>query len=438
MRFPLANHAVVGKDLPQLKRGTLVSLRGELDNRGIPYSYNSASGEIRLKNGCRIAAISAQNYRAFRSFEADTIWCDELSEWGPSAEEAFTRFLAPRLRYSPNGKRYEKDMKLALRITTNPPMTTSHWLYGLIVTNKFCKCYNVGLRDNFLMPQHEQYIARQERTMSPDLWPLLIDGQWGNVGSGNVYKGFSRRTHCNDPARPLPPIAMDPNKEILWSLDFNVALMCSVIGQVYVQKSLYDPQLHQRNINRPVTAMNDYKRKEAPDYQDAIFYIHEEMRLKNSSSPEVAEAFIARYGEHARRTGVVLYGDASGSARAQTMHSQSSAKSNWAIIIQALQQAGIKVSLRLQSANPTVWDRINAVKSQLMTKDGPGLFINPDRCPYLVVDLESVSWKQGENVIDQDTDPTLTHLSDAMGYMIWVERTLRNGFAVNWQNPLTP
>lgn len=436
MQFPRANHVLVGKDLPQLKRGTIATLRGTLDGRNLGYSYNSTSGEITLKNGCIIKPLSAQNYLAFRSLEADTIWCDELADWGPSAEVAFTRYLAPRLRYSPGGLQYSKVMKTQMRITTNPPMSTGHWLYTLVVKNRYCKCYNVSLRDNYLMEDHAGYIDRQERSMSPDLWPLLIDGQWGNAGTGNVYKGFSRKVHCVNPATPLPPIAINPTRPLLWSLDFNVGLMCSVVAQHYVQGRVLDPALTPNPL-LPVSVLSDYTRLERPDYQRNLFYIIGELRIPNAGVPDVVEQFIARYGDIAKRNGVILYGDAAGGGRSQQIAAAQSARSNWAIIVQELFREGIQVDFRVQTQNPGVWDRINAVKSQLITKDGVGMFIDPDTAGYTIVDLESVSWRDDRNEIDKDTNPLLTHLSDALGYMVWMERTLSAGEQPPLQNPLS-
>jgi hypothetical protein len=407
----------------------------------VEYSYNQSTGEITLSNGCRIKILSAQNYLGFRALEADTIWCDEIADWGPSADIAFTRYLAPRLRYSPNGKQYAKyGMKPQLRITTNPSAIGS-WLYELIVERGYCKCWNVSLRENYLMPELENYIDRQERSMSPDLWPYLIDGNWGSTTVGTVYKGFSRNICCVEPPAPLPPLAIDPNKPLLWSLDFNVGLMCSVVGQMHQQQRIvkaganYAPHLQQLPGMSKVHHLQDSTTLLAPDYQHALLYILKEFRLANAGAPDVADAFIKEFGALAKRTGVILYGDASGGARSQSMSSTSAARSNWAIIVQALQREGIRVEFRVQTQNPSVMDRVNEVKAQIFTKDGKGLFIDAKQAPYLVTDLEAVRWKEGTNDIDKEDDK-MTHLSDALGYLIWVERTLSKRQPVEFRRSL--
>jgi len=48
------------------------------------------------------------------------------------------------------------------------------------------------------------------------------------------------------------------------------------------------------------------------------------------------------------------------------------------------------------------------------------LFIDP-KCQELIADLEQVSYKPGSSEIDKERDPRRTHLSDALGYLIWQE-----------------
>jgi hypothetical protein len=95
MQYPEATHCIVAKDLPQAKRGPLATLQGVCHDRGVDdFFYNQTTGEITFSNGCKIRVLSAAAYMGFRALEADTIWCDEVATWGPSAEEAFTKFLA--------------------------------------------------------------------------------------------------------------------------------------------------------------------------------------------------------------------------------------------------------------------------------------------------------------------------------------------------------
>ncbi len=48
------------------------------------------------------------------------------------------------------------------------------------------------------------------------------------------------------------------------------------------------------------------------------------------------------------------------------------------------------------------------------------LFVHP-RCKGLVEDFEEVTFKPETSVIDKERDSKRTHLSDALGYLIWQE-----------------
>ncbi len=43
------------------------------------------------------------------------------------------------------------------------------------------------------------------------------------------------------------------------------------------------------------------------------------------------------------------------------------------------------------------------------------------RCKELIKDLEQVTYKAESTVMDKDRDPKRTHLSDALGYLIFQE-----------------
>lgn len=46
------------------------------------------------------------------------------------------------------------------------------------------------------------------------------------------------------------------------------------------------------------------------------------------------------------------------------------------------------------------------------------LYIDP-RCTELIRDLEQVTLLPGTMIIDKGHDPKRTHLSDALGYLVW-------------------
>jgi hypothetical protein len=72
-------------------------------------------------------------------------------------------------------------------------------------------------------------------------------------------------------------------------------------------------------------------------------------------------------------------------------------------------------SIRSNSVNPAVRDRVNCVNSRLRNAAGDArLFIDP-RCRELIRDLDEVAWRKSD--IDK-SNPARTHSSDALGYFI--------------------
>lgn len=457
MQFPRGKHCIAGRDRKQLIRGTVQTFHQELRNRGIRFDFARNDGTTTIKEtGCRIELLPAENYPSFRSLEADTIWADEISEWGPSGEKAFVEFLAPRVRPSPQGSAaYAERLQPQGRFSTNPPINTGHWLYDLLVNKHFCDYVHASTRDNHLLITKDPgYIDQLERSFSADLWPILIDGGWGNATKGNVYKAFDRRLH-NDLVIPggLPTLEFHetqlsgpqrgrPNP-IMWMLDFNVGLMCSVVAQLHTQDVVIDTQRFQDPF-QPVAKLKTYKKVAVDEFQEKIIYVIGEIRLEDAGAPDVAEAFISAYGEQARLVGVRLYGDPAGGSRAQTMSAKSSARSPWAIILKELHANGIKTSFRVPNQAPAILDRVNSVNLQLNTKGAVGVIANRDAAPHLCIDFESVKWrevsKDGEGLLNEidKSNGNLTHLSDAFGYGIHIERLLQLGFKPKFKSPMMP
>ena len=68
-------------------------------------------------------------------------------------------------------------------------------------------------------------------------------------------------------------------------------------------------------------------------------------------------------------------------------------------------------------SNPSVVYRIERVNSFLKTADNMIRLLIAPKCKYLVKDLYSITWKEGERTQDKK-NPELTHMSDALGYLL--------------------
>jgi hypothetical protein len=77
------------------------------------------------------------------------------------------------------------------------------------------------------------------------------------------------------------------------------------------------------------------------------------------------------------------------------------------------------VSYRVPKANPPVRERVALMNARLRNARGEAqLFVDP-KCRELIDDLEQVSYQEDSTQIDKDKDRKRTHLSDALGYLIW-------------------
>ena len=79
------------------------------------------------------------------------------------------------------------------------------------------------------------------------------------------------------------------------------------------------------------------------------------------------------------------------------------------------------IDYRVPKSNPLVRDRVLLVNSKLHSASGETSLHVSRRCSELIADFEEVSYKPGSTLIDKERNPRRTHLSDALGYLIWQE-----------------
>jgi hypothetical protein len=112
----------------------------------------------------------------------------------------------------------------------------------------------------------------------------------------------------------------------------------------------------------------------------------------------------------------VIYGDASGN------NNRTSGNSDYHIVREYFSQNyPSRLQYKVPKSNPAVRERITLMNSKLRTAAGEVQCIVDRRCKELIKDFEQVSYKADSNVIDKDKDRKRTHLSDALGYLLWQE-----------------
>lgn len=228
-----------------------------------------------------------------------------------------------------------------------------------------------------ILPPEE--IASARRDLDELTYQQEYEASFVNF-EGRAYYPFAEAAHC---AR----LAYDPARPIAFCFDFNVDPGVAVVTQ----------------------------EQRLPNGQDGTGVIGEVYIPRNSNTPAVCRKLIADWGRHSGR--VICYGDATGGARGTAKIGGS----DWDLIRAEL--APIfreRLTFAVPAVNPSVRGRINAMNTRLRAGDGTvRMMVDPTRAPHVVKDLEGVRLLTGgAGEIDKKADPMLSHISDALGYLI--------------------
>jgi hypothetical protein len=357
-----------------------------LEEEGIGFSFLKSENRMRLtETSSEIIFRSLDDFERLRGTNLAWFGCDELTY---CKRESWMRLLA-RLR----------DPK-ARRLCGFACWTPKgfDWVYEAFVSDPKpdYKAYLASPRENFhttadfydqLAVSYDERFFRQEGL-----------GEYLNIFSGQAYYSFDRH-------RSIEQVEYNPQFPLCWSLDFNIDPMCSVIAQVEDRTTRHDQMMNYRNFRINVL---------------------DELYLRDCNTVQACEEFVnhtEKYRSSTRPIQVICYGDASGSAR-QTASAGS--RSDWQTVREYFaRHPGYVISYRYKPANPMVKDRIAAVNGALCNSVGERrLFIHP-QCKNLQRDLERVAWSEGSAQLDKKTDAQLTHISDALGYLVETEMPVR-------------
>jgi hypothetical protein len=230
---------------------------------------------------------------------------------------------------------------------------------------------------NPLFTQEEFESARSG--MTRDEFEQEILAEFREMGVGKVYVNHGLHNQTRENPFAVRGLQWCHYLPITVGLDFNVGLMCWILGQ----------------------------------HRGGLFHYADEIAIQNTNSQQCAQILVERVRGHA--PGVEIIGDASGNAR-----KTSSNETDYQIIMQALRGANIPVRNLTPDSNPSVTDRVNIVNAALKSASGQvRLTYDPIKCPTFKRDMERVLWKAKSSDGHFDTkDPKLTHMSDAGGYPI--------------------
>ena len=343
---------------PMLRDATVAALLEALVKNGIPHDVNRAENFLVMKETrSKILFRAVEEFERLRGSNLAWFGLDELTY---TSEEAWLR-LEGRLR----------DPKAA-RLCGFAVWTPKgyDWVYERFVAEHI-DGYEVvaaqAFENRHLLERVPDYYERLKSSYDARFYQQEVLGQYLHLHAGRVYYAFEREKNVAE-------VKVDQKRALLWALDFNVDPMCSVVAQIE---------------------------------GDGVLVL-DEIVLSRSTTQQACEEFQNRFPEHG--AGLKVYADASGA------HMQTTGTSDLGVLKKFFRSGeyGV-VDFRVPRSNPAVRDRLMVVNVafERMKIDA--------RCKELIKDLEQVAYKENTQVIDKDRDPKRTHLSDALGYLVWQE-----------------
>jgi hypothetical protein len=349
---------------PMLRDSTLLALLETLNDNGIPFELNKADSVLTMKDtGSRILLRAVDEFERLRGTNLAWFGLDELTY---TLEGAWLR-LEGRLR-DPKATR-----RCGFAVWTPKGFD---WVYRKFISHQvegYEAIHAKPFENRFLLERVPDFYERLRGSYDENFYRQEVLGDYLNVRGGLVYRAFDRE-------RNVRPMKVDPARPLVWALDFNVDPMCSVVAQM--------------DRNGEVRVLD-------------------EIALRRATTEQACEEFEKRFGLPA--AGVVVYGDASGASM------QTTGYSDYQVIRSYFGSRRAKVTYQVPRANPPVRDRVSLVNARLRNaRDEVQLFVDP-KCRELIDDFEQVSYQEESTQIDKDKDRKRTHLSDALGYLIWQE-----------------
>ncbi|MFN7995890.1 MAG: terminase family protein [Bryobacteraceae bacterium] len=361
---------------PMLRDATQEALFEVLDSNDVPYEHRKAENLLVMTDtGSKLLFRAVDDYERLRGTNLAWFGLDEMTY---SPEEAWLR-LEGRLRDP-----------LAKRLCGFGVWTPKgyDWVYQRFIADPvpgYEAIIAKPFENRFILAHTADFYERLRHSYDETLYQQEVLGQYLSLQGGLVYSAFSRQEHIRE-------LRLSPRVPLLWALDFNVDPMSSVVAQIEAGK----------------------------------VFVLDEIVLRHASTREACEEFEKRFPRHA--SGLVIYGDASGN------NLKSTGGSDYQIVQDYFRMHyGSRVNYRVPKANPSVRDRVMLTNSKLRTAAGEvGLLVDP-KCKELIKDFEQVSYKAESNAIDKEKDRRRTHLSDALGYLLWQECQPQTGIGERGQ-----
>ncbi len=331
---------------------------------GMRVKVNQGNHEIHVHRGRwyhgTIICRSMEKPETIIGFKIARGLMDELDVMkSTKAQQAWRKAIA-RLRLKFNGLN-------GLDVTTTPEgfkFVYDQWVKAVRAKPELAKLYGMvqaSTYDNELnLP--DDYISSLRESYPPQLIEAYLKGQFVNLASGSVYSGFDRKlNHTDEEIRPNEPLHV--------GMDFNVLKMAAGISVI------------RDGLPRTLAELD-----------------------KVRDTPTMVRMLKERYGDKGHS--ITVYPDASG----QNTSSKNASESDLSIL------KGAGFTVRVNSTNPAVKDRVNAVEAMLLNAKGERRWkINTNSCPVTTECLEQQAW---DKFGDPDKETGHDHMNDANGYFI--------------------
>ena len=349
---------------PMLRDATQAALLEILDSNDIPYDLNKAENSLTIRDTeSRILFRPVEEFERLRGTNLAWFGVDELTY---TQEDSWLR-LEGRLRDP-----------LATRLCGFAVWTPKgyDWVWRRFIADKVPGYHAVlaqAFENRHILAKIPDFYERLRSSYDQNFYEQEVLGAYLSMEGARVYSSFKRAVN-------MRKLSVDPALPLFWALDFNVDPMSSVIAQKW----------------------------------RSTLYVLDEIVIRRATTRDACAEFLKRYPEHP--AGVHIFGDASGSAM------QTTGASDYELVREYfLTHTRTPVRYRVPSSNPPVRDRVNVVNRQFCSASGSvHAYVDP-KCAELIKDLEQVSFKADSMVIDKDRDRARTHLSDALGYLMWQE-----------------
>ena len=349
---------------PMLRDATQAALVETLEVNGIPFAWNRAENYLVLRETrSRILFRAVEEFERLRGSNLAWFGLDELTY---TSEEAWLR-LEGRLR-DPKASRL-----CGFAVWTPKGYDWVHERFLARQVEGYETTVARPFENRFLLQRIPDYYERLRASYDERFYQQEVLGQYLDMHVGKVYFGYERE-------RNVVEAEIDGSAPLLWALDFNWDPMSSIVAQ--------------RRGGKVV--------------------VLDEIVLSQASTYQACEEFERRFPGNG--AGLTVYADASGARR------QTSGATDIGILREFLgtDRYGT-LDFKIPKVNPAIRERVMLMNVRLAGEGGvPPIQIDP-RCRELIKDFEQVSYKENSQVIDKERDSRRTHLSDALGYLVWQE-----------------